>query len=125
MIIESVDALKGAIRPFSLDSPLIAVTKGNVKDRLLRALGHADAIANNNDSLETIPYPLGGTRRTKPVLRWPCVKKRCGTITGECVSSVEQIDTRSRRHCNYGRSAFKRASHTTPTMAAPDAFAIK
>ncbi len=60
MIFESVDALKGTIRPLSLDCPLIAVTEDNVKDRLLHALGHLNAIANNNDSLETISYPSGG-----------------------------------------------------------------
>jgi hypothetical protein len=60
MIFESVDALKGTIRPLSLDRPLIAVTEDNVKDRLLHALGHLNAIANNNDSLETISYPSGG-----------------------------------------------------------------
>lgn len=60
MIVEGVDALKRAIRPLSLDCPLIAVTEDNVKDRLLLALAHLDAIANNNDSLETIPYPSGG-----------------------------------------------------------------
>jgi hypothetical protein len=53
-IVEGVDALKGAIRPLSLDCPLIAVTEDNVKDRLLRALGHPDAIPHKNDSLETI-----------------------------------------------------------------------
>ena len=45
MIIEGVDALKGAIRPLSLDCPLIAVTEDNVKDRLLRAIGDLGAIA--------------------------------------------------------------------------------
>jgi hypothetical protein len=54
MIVEGVDALKGAIRPLSLDCPLIAVTEDNVKDRLLRALGHSYAIPHKNDSLETI-----------------------------------------------------------------------
>jgi hypothetical protein len=44
MIVEGVDALKGTIRPLSLDHPLIAVNEDNVKDRLLRALGHPDAI---------------------------------------------------------------------------------
>jgi hypothetical protein len=53
-IVEGVDALKGAIRPLSLDCPLIAVTEDNVKDRLLRALGHPNAIRHKNDSLETI-----------------------------------------------------------------------
>ena len=53
-IVEGVDALKGAIRPLSLDCPLIAVNEDNVKDRLLRALGHPDAIPHKNDSLETI-----------------------------------------------------------------------
>jgi hypothetical protein len=65
MIVESVDALKGAIRPLSLDCPLIAVTKGNVKDRLLRTFGHPDAIVDNNDSLETIPYPYGGRQEAQ------------------------------------------------------------
>ena len=32
MIVEGVDALKGAIRPLSLDCPLIAVTEDNLKD---------------------------------------------------------------------------------------------
>ena len=37
MIVEGVDALKGAIRRLSFDCPLIAVTDDNVKDRLLRS----------------------------------------------------------------------------------------
>ena len=53
MIVEGVDALKGTIRPLSLDCPLIAVTEDNEKDRLLRALGHPDTVPHKNDSLET------------------------------------------------------------------------
>jgi hypothetical protein len=49
---------------------LIAVTKDNVKDRLLGALGHPDAIVENNDSLETIPYPLGGRPEAQMGLRF-------------------------------------------------------
>ena len=70
MIVEGVDTLKGAIRPLSFDCPLIEVAKGNVKDRLLRTFGHPDAIANNNDSLETIPYPLGGHQVAQMGLRF-------------------------------------------------------
>ena len=54
MIVESVDVLKGAVRPLGLDCPLVEVTEDNVKDRLLRALSHPDAIPHKNDSLETI-----------------------------------------------------------------------
>jgi hypothetical protein len=54
MIVESVDVLKGAVRPLSLDCPLIAVTEDYMKDRLLAALDHSDAIPHKNDSLETI-----------------------------------------------------------------------
>jgi hypothetical protein len=70
VIVEGVDALKGAIRPLSLDRPLIVVAEDNVKDRLLRALGHLDAIANNNDGLETIPYPSGGHQVAQKGLRF-------------------------------------------------------
>ena len=31
MIVKSVDALKGAIRPLGLNRPLIPVTKGDIK----------------------------------------------------------------------------------------------
>jgi hypothetical protein len=80
MIVESVDALKGAIGPLSLDGPLIAVTKDNVKDRLLgAALGHRDAIAENNDSLETIPYPSCGHPEAQMGLRFSsCALLRTG-----------------------------------------------
>jgi hypothetical protein len=54
MIVESLDVLKGAVRPLGLNCPLVAVTEDNVKDRLLRALSHPDAIPNKNDGLETI-----------------------------------------------------------------------
>jgi hypothetical protein len=87
MIVEGVDALKGTIRPLSLDCPLIAVNEDNIKDRLLRALGHLDAIANNNDSLETIPYPSrtpSGSNGTK-VLQLSTAAITIGGIAGSHV----------------------------------------
>ena len=95
MIVESVDALKGAIRPLSLDCPLIAVTEGNVKDRLLRTFGHPDAIANNNDCLETIPYPLGGRQEAQMGPRFS--SEHCYNHLDGSVASLPIVEDRENR----------------------------
>jgi hypothetical protein len=105
MIVESVDALKGAIRPLSLDCPLIAVTKGNVKDRLLRTSDHSDAIANNNDCLETIPYPLGGRQEAQMGPRFPV--STATTISTASVASLPIVETAQREQA-WRRSLVRR-----------------
>ena len=103
MIGESVDALKGAILPLGLDCPLIAVTDGNVKDRLLRTFGHPDAIANNHDGLETIPYPLGGRREAQMGPRFPV--SIATTISTASVASLPIVQTAQREQAwRDGRS---------------------
>jgi hypothetical protein len=109
-IVENDDTLEGAVRPFSLDFPLIAFSHDNVQDRLWRAaFAHPEAIPHKNDSLETIRKLLSGHKRLKWGLRFSSSNAWKAVLYARAQKSPECA--------REGRTAFR--NYQTPPRVEP------